>query len=251
MKNRVCRVFWVVLLVVGSIGSRSFGQNKASSVQPQAEVVVLSTLHQFHEEVPGYSYQDLKAAIERLHPDVLAVELTPVDLASRRPQKIKREYQNVVFPLLLARKWQAVPLEPEGERSAKLIAAVREAEGSLDRDFPQKSATADLYSDTQMEFLRERWHSATDVNSVWTDGQFAVKHAFLQKLNGPKEAEGWEGWNQYFLERITEAAKANPGKRIVVTVGAEHGYWLREHLRLQPGLKLLDTPKELGAMGCE
>ena len=84
------------------------------------------------------------------------------------------------------------------------------------------------------------------MNSVWTDDLFAVKHAFQEKLYGPKEVEGWEGWNQHFLERIMEAVKANPGKRIVVTVGAEHGYWLRGRLRRESGVKLVDTAEVLG-----
>lgn len=246
MDNRTSRVFCIMLLIVVSLAPKAYSQinlRKATAAAAAAptEVVVLCTLHQFHEEVAGYSYADLKAAIERLHPDLLAVELTPTDLAGRVTQKIKREYQNAVYPLLAQHKWEAVPMEPEGELSRKLIAAVREAEASLQREFPQKDEVSQLYSDTLFSFLRAHWRSAADVNSVWTDNSFAVKHAFEEKLYGPKEVEGWEGWNQHFLDRIMEAARANPGKRIVVTVGAEHGYWLREHLRQEQGVKLVEA----------
>jgi hypothetical protein len=56
---------------------------KAEGAQ-QAEVIVLSTLHQLHGEVEGYSYAKLSNLIEWLDPDVLALELTASDLASRR-----------------------------------------------------------------------------------------------------------------------------------------------------------------------
>ncbi len=256
VNNRTSWCFCLMLLIAAALAPAAHSQvnvRKASDREaPSAaptEVVVLCTLHQFHEETPGYSYADLKNAIERLHPDVLAVELTPTDLAGKTTQKIKREYQNAIYPLLEQHKWKAVAMEPEGEVSRKLIAAVREAEGSFAREFPQKDEAAQLYSDTLFSHLRARWHSAADVNSVWTDDSYAVKHAFQEKLYGPKEVEGWEGWNQHFLDRIMEAATANPGKRIVVTVGAEHGYWLREHLRQQPGVKLLDTATALEAGG--
>jgi hypothetical protein len=248
MKNRACCFSCIIVLVVAALGPKIYGQSHANKAAPDVsptEVVVLCTLHQFHEEVPGYSYADLKTAIERLQPDVLAVELTPSDLTARAAQKIKREYQNAVYPVLAQNKWEAVAMEPEGALSKKLIAAIREAEGSLERESPQKAETAQLYSDTLFSYLRSRWHSAEDVNSVWTDDLFAVKHAFQEKLYGAKEVEGWEGWNQHFLERIMEAVKANRGKRIVVTVGAEHGYWLREHLRKEQGVKLLDTARLL------
>ncbi len=245
MKNHFYRFFGVMFLVVEALIANAYGQaigktGSGGSTNP-TEVAVVCTLHQFHEETPGYSYADLKAAVERLHPDVLAVELTPTDLAAKKPQKIKREYQNAIYPLLESHQWKAVAMEPEGETSRKLIASVREAEASFASEFPQKNEVAELYSDTLFSYLRTRWHSAADVNSRSTDDSYAVKHAFQEKLYGQKEAEGWEGWNQHFLERIMEAAKANPGKRIVVTVGAEHGYWLREHLRQEQGMKLLDT----------
>ena len=251
MRNHIRLCFNILLLAAVLVSAAHAQKGKASSGKwtKPTEVVVLCTLHQFHEETPGYSYADLKDAIERLNPDILAVELTPTALAAKTPQKIKREYQNAVYPLLDAHKWEAVAMEPEGELSTRLINAVREAEASLEKDFPQKSEVADLYSDTLFSYLRARWHSAADVNSEWTDASYAVKHAFQEKLYGSKEVEGWEGWNQHFLERIMEAAKANPGKRIVVTVGAEHGYWLREHLRQEESVKLIDTVTALQSGG--
>lgn len=205
------------------------------------EVVVLGALHQMHEEVPGYSYANLKTSIDRLHPDVLAVELTPSDLAGRVVQKNKREYQNAVYPLLQQYKWKAVAMEPEGERRAVLLGEMRLADESVQKDSPQKLEAFGTYVDTLFEFLKPKWQSVADVNSHWTDDLFAVKHAYQHKIYGPSEEKGWEGWNSFFLERITAAAVANPGKRIVVIVGVEHCYWLRGHLRNSPGIKLLDT----------
>lgn len=118
---------------------------------------------------------------------------------------------------------------------------MREAEEALAHDFPQKAEAFETYAKSVFDYLRMRWHSAADVNSPWTDEVFAVKHAFQNKLFGPKEEEAWEGWNHYFLQQVVAAAKANPGKRIVVLVGVEHGYWMREHLRNFPEVDLLDT----------
>jgi len=206
-----------------------------------AEVIVLGALHQMHEEVTGYSYADLKAAIQQLHPDVLVVELTPADLAGRVVQKNKREYQNVVYPLLEHFKWKAVAMEPEGEMRTELLTAMRQADESAQKDYPQKLEAFGTYVDTLFDYLKTKWHSAADVNSNWTDNLFAVKHAYQHKIYGDREAKAWEGWNGFFLERIKTAAVANPGKRIVVIVGVEHCYWLRGHLRDTPGVTLLDT----------
>ncbi len=209
------------------------------------EVVVLGALHQLHEQVPGYTYADLKASIQELRPDVLAVELTPSDLAGRVVQKNKREYQNAVYPLLEEYKWKAVAMEPEGDRRAHLLGEMRAADESAQKNSPERAEAFAVYVDTLFDYLKPKWHSAADVNSEWTDDLFAVKHAYQSKIYGEHEDKGWEGWNSIFLERILAAAEANPGKRIVVIVGVEHCYWLRKRLSNRAGLKLLDTPRLL------
>ena len=206
-----------------------------------AEVVILCALHQMHEQAPFYSYADLTAAIEKLHPDVLAVELTPTDLKGRVEQKNKREYQNSVYPLLQKHAWPTVALEPEGPRRSELIGFLRQAEESLQKTSPQKDEAFDTYTEKLFQYLLAQWHSPADVNSSWTDRLFAVKHEFQSALYGQQESDGWQGWNHYFLDQIVRAASENPGRRIVVIVGVEHGYWLREHLQKQNGIALLDT----------
>jgi hypothetical protein len=222
---------WIIVL--GAIGH--------AATAPASEVAVLCTLHQLHEETSYYTYADLSTKIESLHPDILAVELTPADLKAKTEQKNKREYQNSVYPLLQRRNWTAVAIEPEDPRRSELIGFMREAEDSLQKASPQKDEAFQTYVDDLFKYLLSKWHSPADVNASWTDHLFAVKHKFQNSLYGPKEEQGWEGWNQHFLDRIVAAAKQNPGKRIVVIVGAEHGYWLREHLREQTGVEVLDT----------
>jgi len=226
------------------LSALTLGTLANASPQP-SEVVVLCALHQLHEQAHFYTYADLSAAIERLHPDVLVVELTPADLKDKVEQKNKREYQNSVYPLLRQHNWATVALEPEGQRRTELIGWLRGAEQELQKTSPQKDEAFDTYNDTLFKYLLSQWQSGADVNASWTDHLFAVKHSFQHGLYGPQEEQGWEGWNQYFLQQIIRAAKQNPGKRIVVIVGVEHGYWLREHLRKQDGVKLLDTVESL------
>jgi hypothetical protein len=227
-----------ILALVWAITLGAIGQ---AATPPPSEVIVLCTMHQLHEEVSFYTYADLSSDIERLRPDVLAVELTPADLKAKTEQKNKREYQNSVYPLLQRHNWPTVALEPEDPRRSELIGLTQAAERSSGQTSPQKSETFGIYVEGLYKYLLATWHSPADVNASWTDHLFAVKHQFQNSLYGSREEQGWEGWNQYFLSQIMVAAKQNPGKRIVVIVGAEHGYWLRAHLREQPGIALLDA----------
>jgi len=212
-----------------------------------AEVIVLSTLHQLHGEVEGYSYRDLSMLIEALDADVLAVELTRNDLESRREQPVKQEYQESVFPLLDKHDYKVIPLEPAQPLYDELVGLIRSAQSELQSGQPQLAEAFGIYSDSLYEMLREDWTSPVAVNSRETDRLFESKHRFQNALLGPKEAEGWERWNRHFLDQVLGAARNNPGKRVVVLVGAEHSYWLREHLEGH-GVRVGDTEAILFAI---
>jgi hypothetical protein len=65
-----------------------------------------------------------------------------------------------------------------------------------------------------------------------------LKHANQEKLFSV-DTPSWEQWNQKFLSAIIKTAKAYPAKRIVVTVGVEHIYWLQDHLKVNSELHLV------------
>jgi hypothetical protein len=209
-------------------------------VSKKTEVFVLSTLHQFHAENKNYSFEKLSEIIEKLKPDVLAVELTPGDLASRREQKTKQEYQKSIFPLADKHRYTLVPMEPAEPKFSKLVGSIRNSEKNLREKSPDKAAAFAAYSDNLYEFLFRYWTSPAAVNAGQTDALFEVKHNFQNALYGTDQARGWEEWNRQFLDKILEAAAQHKGRRIVVTVGAEHAYWLRKHLRENSTVTLLE-----------
>lgn len=211
----------------------------ANDAKP-AEVIVLSTLHQLHDQTAGYTFEDLSTIIENLSPDILAVELTASDLESRRDQPTKQEYQRSVFPLLDKHQYVVIPLEPPEPLYSELVGLFRGSSEQLEEQSRAVLDTFNVYAQSLYQLLSERWVSAAAVNSPETDALFESKHRFQSTVFGPLEARAWEEWNQHFLRQILSAAAANPGGRILVLVGAEHGYWLRAHLKTRDVL-LLDT----------
>ncbi|MFH1600499.1 MAG: hypothetical protein ABIJ73_07740 [Pseudomonadota bacterium] len=214
----------------------------AGTTAPPSEVVVLSTLHGLHTEVAGYDESALARAIEMLEPAVLCLELSPEALAERRPEKVKVEYPNVVYPLLDRRGYATCTLEPPAGAAQAIIGPYAAASQAFASTSPEQARAFSDYSQAMYALLRHHWRDAASVNDTTTDQLMQGKHAVQEALIGPGEAEGWAAWNRHFSDRIREAAKRHPGKRIVVLVGAEHGYWLRRDLAGAPGITLLDTP---------
>lgn len=217
----------------------------ASAQVPPATVVVLATLHQMHADVPAYDNVALGRAIEALRPDVLCVELQPQDLTARPPEKSKQEYSAVIYPLIDRHHYRVYAMEPAEPRYSAILAPYRANTAAFGQREPAHAEAFGKYIDGLYAALRAHWTSQAAVNDQATDTALRAKHVLQEALMGPGERAGWKAWNGHFLDVIQRAARENPGRRIVVTVGAEHGYWLREHLRDAPGVVLLDMAAAL------
>lgn len=206
-----------------------------------AQVIVLATLHQMHDEIPAYSFEHLSDVIERLAPDVLCIEVRAEDLAARSPQKSKREYPLAIYSLIDKNGYLVYPMEPSEPVFSALVKPYVAANQAFAASSPAQAEAFRDYGDGVYAGLRSYWTGPARVNDAVTDQVMRAKHALQEAMIGRGERAGWQAWNQHFLDVIVRAAAENPGKRIVVTVGAEHGYWLREHLGKSPGVQLLDT----------
>lgn len=213
----------------------------AMASPPSAEVVVLSTLHQMHDEVPAYSFDVLGTVIERLAPDVLCVELRADTLQARGPERTRQEYPKVVYPLISRHGYRVYAMEPGEPTYTAIVRPYASAQAEFPKRAPEQAAAFQRYTEGAYAALRAYWTSPARVNDATTDSMLRAKHDLQGAMIGPDERDGWERWNRHFLEVVVRAAGENPGRRIVVTVGAEHAYWLREHLVAAPGVRLLDA----------
>lgn len=205
------------------------------------EVAVLSTLHAMHDEVPAYSQAALAASVRKLAPDVLCIEVTPDRFATRAPEPNKIEYPGVIYSLVESQGYRTYPMEPGEPLSSHILVPYKRANETFVEAQPEQAQAFDAYMEAMYVTLRTYWTSPARVNDATTDAQMRAKHALQEALVGPGEREGWAAWNRQFLAAIDRAVDENPGKRIVVLAGVEHGYWLRERLAGRDDIRLLDT----------
>lgn len=208
---------------------------------PVTEVVVIGALHHFHARVSTYGFAELGRTIEATRPHVLALELTAEDLACRRRMQMKREYPEVVYPLLDKQGYAAVALEPGGNYAAELADIQRKAEAAFLADYPKRAARIRTRALQVIEDLLGSCNGPLEFNSPETDQRIADKHTFQYALYPPAYREVWEAWNSHFLQQILSAAAAHPFERIAVIVGLEHCYWLRPRLAQQPRIRLREV----------
>ncbi len=232
-----------VLSIVLGVFALSAGPVGAAPAHPPARVIVLATLHGLHAQVPAYDFDTLGHVIEGLKPDVLCLEVRPRDLDVRGPERTKQEYPRVIYPLIARHHYRLYALEPSEPLFSDIVKPYVASAQAFQKQHPEQAAAFDAYNETTLRTMQRYWTSPRRVNDATTDAAFAAKHALQQSWFGDGERAGWQAWNRHFLSVILRAARENPGRTIVVTVGVEHTYWLRRHLRHQPGITLVDTAR--------
>jgi hypothetical protein len=198
----------------------------------QAIVHVVPTLHQYHAAAPGYGFDTLTRVLEHLRPDVLVVELTDSALRQRRPQRVKQEYQNCVFPYLERHGIDAVAMEPGEPLSSELVERGLEAEKLYQSLWPERYVQYERATIDAFQALLRSWDSPAAVNSERTDQALQEKHARESELFGPDYKQTWDRWNELFAQTIAATAQRHGGRRVVALAGVEHSYWLRERLQV-------------------
>jgi heme-degrading monooxygenase HmoA len=208
------------------------------------DLLVLSTLHQYHRDVACYGFGVLREILVALAPDLVLLEVTDDDLHLRRDEKVKREYPEVVYPLMaqgLLREARA--LEPSGRQREEILDRFQAAAGQF-RASPGYAAL-ERYHQQWLKDLLASWRDPVEVNASETDDRVRAKHDYQNALYPPDYAQAWTDWNACFIDRITEAVGQLRPRLAVALVGLEHSYWLRPRLEARHDMKLPDAAQAL------
>lgn len=212
---------------------------------PPAEVHLLGTVHSRHERLDAYGFEDLRSIVEDIAPDVLLLELTPEELATRTPSVGKQEYPRVLFPLMDAGDYVVEVWEPGGALFEDITGAAARGRERLARERPDAAAALDAY-DRALRTLMETavWAGPADLHAGISDALHAA-HARVRGALAPEERAAQARWNAYMLERIAETARAHPGARILVMVGATHHHAIAPAVRALDGVEAIDMVARL------
>ena len=197
----------------------------------KTEIVLLGVLHNFHNNVDCYDLNALEKLIASIKPSVICVELDDDEVKNRKEQPYKIEYQSI-FSYADSNNIEIVGIDPQEPLYSELV----EPYNDNQKDFPERAPEAcrvlEIQQSQLYDFLiNEYWTKLSNVHSSQTEDFLNLKHRFQEALMGPAEKDGWDRFNKYYVEQIISVANENQGKRILVTIGIEHIYWLRNYLR--------------------
>lgn len=195
-----------------------------------AEVVVVGTMYQWHLHSPMYSLEVLTDLIKRTDPEVLCIEFSPEQLENESACAAKPEYPDAIMPF--AEK-NGIPLVSLQQRTESWSEYQRMVQKEIDRirSDPEMSVKWEFWTELRESMGEVYSRSLFDFLCQAYDTWIEIVHGKFYSRLFPELGRLWDEWNQQYLETITKTIEDNPDRRITVTVGVQHKYWLNNRLR--------------------
>lgn len=221
----------------------------AQAAPTTTDVYVLATLYRRHQTTPAYDHATLRRAIMRIAPEVVVLDVSPRELREQQVHPSKAEYPEVIFPLVKERGYRAYPGEPDEPVFTEVVQKLGASLKAFHAEHAEKARADKAYEEATWAALGEMWKAPADVNSEATDRLLAARRAYQDRLAGPAVADAWRRWNEHAVTMVHQAARENPGKRILVLIGVENTAALRTSLGNAAGVRLVDMEAWLGREG--
>jgi hypothetical protein len=198
------------------------------------EVLVVATQHFITDMPEGYTPGHLRALLESISPDIVAIE-APNNVPN--PWAFMSfELRNVTKPWADKRKIQAIPV---GYHQAQYNIQL----GAMFQAFQAAGKMEDYRSIEQnfQSLSAARQLTCEFVNSRQQDKLWREYHAALHKLYG--QDTPWEDWNKKIVSNVIHFCRKSKGKRIAVVFGTAHCYYIKDSLEKEDGIILIPNEK--------
>lgn len=209
------------------------------NTQENTSVIILGTAHFSEERAPRF-IKILKDIIKEINPDVICLEWPEKHLVPDARPPIRGEFSDAVVPTALELGIKMVALEPTDVATRESIMGffkeINEKKGGDTEkeqilwEFDQAlgKAWVEKFQQAFNDWDAYEYFQSRIFDAFFYEGYYPVFRKYF-----PKWMEGWDNYNNFFLKRIKQTIQENKGKRILVTVGLDHKYWLWNKLEKQ------------------
>ena len=224
------------------------------------EVLVLPTLHGAHEMNMNYTYDDLMATVKAYDADVIGLEIRPVDM------QLDSDSLDVFYPIEMIRVRDSFPdktsgidfysqqVENETVNRQMFIDSTTEMGRikRLQREMGTDSLLISRYEAFGIPEIQKNQqrialnYSAEEMINGEYDSLTGRQYELEDSLFKNSSYEAYSSFNNERDLQITknalELVKKNPGKKVLLLVGANHRNRLMDSLKVRNGeLKLVEN----------
>lgn len=211
------------------------------SAQDTTRVYLISSLHKYHLQNHNYNYDTLYQRVRALDPDVISVEIRPVDIYA--DTTYLRKYYPIEMSTLfeLFSNKELYGFDWLGDNTSEPLTDeyfqnlfVRQLQHQLSQDTLIRP-TLQLLSEWQQTKLSLIKTATFD---EFHDGRYdhanSIYYTMMDSLLSPTKyahiPEFYQMRDMHMAENIEEIIKKNYGKIIVCVMGADHRSYIKHHL---------------------
>ena len=202
--------------------------NQVRRTMRKTRIALLSTLSDMHTQPIHYDLAALAAIVKRINPDLLGVELPRADWEASRLDQAPLEVRHSLLPLAELSDVVAVPLAPD----------IRQFNDFAPRTGWRAGLARQL--DWALQWAQRMANNAEAIHALPFE---SVCHTLchLNEMSWDAEARrAWEEQNQAMLSNILQAARRDPGRRMLVAVQCQRVHWLKPRLKKVPDIELVE-----------
>lgn len=209
----------------------------------QTTVYLIPALHSMHKSNVHYNYDSVQATIQRINPDVIAVEIRNEDINADTAY-LK---QNYPYEMWMMRYWfstttiegfdwlgaelEGKPIPARYWQDHSRVKALQKLL-NLDTAYSKKLAGCQIYTDQRLAIM----NNSTLKGLLLSNDAILIKEYYdclAQQLRGSPYEElttFYDTRNQQMMQRLQAIIALHPNKRIVVLTGDDHSPYLRAFL---------------------
>jgi tetratricopeptide (TPR) repeat protein len=210
-------------------------------------VLVVGTIHGNHESSSNYSYQDLVNILATYAPDVICVEIRPVDF--RRKSYLTEMMMATIFGL--DRGLKVYPIDWWGQGNTDDRAEREAFRKTPEYQVKLKEEEALVAKNQVMQEFEKKYGG---LDKLWNENKLGYEffngeeyNRYIEEMykvsmavygDGPMNLS-YRTRNDKMMEMIKKALDENPGRRVIILTGAEHKHYFDRAIKGLPGVELV------------
>lgn len=215
-----------------------------TAIAQTTKVYLIPTLHGLHQQNTHYNYDSLKAILQRIRPDVLAVEIRPEDI-NADTNYLK---QNYPYEMWMSRYWipntiytgmdwlgTDIAGKPIPENYWKSQSRIKQLQRDMSADsaIAEKLKRCEGYADERLRILKN-----STLKGIYQSNDIILIKAYYDCLNLQLRNSEYEEVVRFYDERNKNLAEnighiisQYPGKTIAILTGDDHYPYIKEYLQ--------------------
>jgi hypothetical protein len=186
------------------------------------QIAVLGTLAEFHQEPLPYDLEALVDLVGNINPDLLCLDITLEQWQKQDFTRLSKEYSQALLPLAAQTDIVVVPIGGEQIMPRATAAGWRGMVINIARKL--------------LSWIQSGTPGPDAINEGWRHDVGNILYGLTRRLAGERVMHSYHDHIEQVSRAALDAARNNPGNRILVVTNIQYCHHIRPLFQQQPGI---------------